>query len=304
MFNFSSSFLDFRALIAQLQAEQDARANQLVEENSQQTLTIRTGDDVTGGADFGGDIIRITNDDVETPADPVAEAEVESEPEAPVVEADVNLQPEAPVIEDAAPTSQLQVIRISQQGGEIVVEGDVPDNAVLEVNEGQGATGQPTGSNVTITAIEKQIDLNLQPAAEPDQVLEGGAGRDSLRGDTGNDVLNGNAGNDRLTGGAGDDVLAGGTGRDVLDGGEGNDTFVFNEGDGFDRIRNFDLLGDDQLQLNVDGIDSVDDFLGMLTRVQDAGDAVSATFDFGNGDRLNIVLDSVDNLTAEDFIFG
>lgn len=83
-------------------------------------------------------------------------------------------------------------------------------------------------------------------------------------------MLNCNAGDDRLTGGAGDDVLADGTGRDVLDGGERNDTFVFNEGAGFDRNRNFDLLGD----------------------------AVSATFGFGNGDRLNIVLDSVDNLTA------
>jgi len=125
-----------------------------------------------------------------------------------------------------------------------------------------------------------------------------------LRGGSGDDVIDGKAGRDWLTGGAGDDVLAGGTGRDILDGGLGDDTFIFNEGDGFDSIRNFDLLGNDVIELNVDGINTLDDFLGTLTNVRDAGDAVNATFDFGDGDRLSITLESVESLTSEDLIFG
>lgn len=300
MLNFSSSFLDFRALIARLQAEQDARAAQIVADNSQQTLIVRTGDDVTGGANFGGDIIRITPDDVQAPAEPAAPvAEVPPEP-APA--------PEVAEVEVAeAPVRELEIIRITPGEDGPVVEGDVPDNATLVVNQGAGAVNEPgstPGSTVTITAVEEQINRNPEPAPEPDQVLEGGEGRDRLRGDTGNDVLNGNGGSDRLTGGAGDDILAGGTGRDFLDGGLGNDIFVFNEGDGSDFIRNFDLLGDDKLQIDIDGINSVEDFLGTLTQVRDSGDAISATFDFGGGDRLNIVLDSIESLTTEDFIFG
>jgi Ca2+-binding RTX toxin-like protein len=175
----------------------------------------------------------------------------------------------------------------------------------FEVSSGQAMDTPTTGSGTTVesTVIEQQIPRNPQPESEPGVTLEGGEGVDGLRGGDGDDVLSGNGGNDRLFGGDGNDILAGGTGRDVLDGGFGDDTFIYNEGDGFDRIRNFDLLGDDKLQLGIDGIDSVEDFLATLTSVADAGDAVSATFDFGDGDRLIIVLDSVDNLTEEDFIF-
>jgi len=227
------------------------------------------------------------------------EVVVEAAPEV-VVEAAPEVAPEpAP-----APSNGPQIIRITQGEDGPVVEGNVPENATLEVAQGPDAVANPDGPAVVITANTQQINRTPEPAAEPAQVIEGDDGRDFLRGDTGNDVINGNGGRDWLIGGAGDDVLAGGTGRDILDGGLGDDTFIFNEGDGFDRIRNFDLLGDDVIELNVDGIDNLDDFLGTLSRVRDAGDAVNATFDFGGGDRLNITLDSLDNLTSEDFIFG
>jgi|GEM_PF-7050113 len=250
MFSFFSSFAAFRERIAQLQAEQDARAAQLAADNSEQTLTITTGEDVVDRSGEDG------------------------------------------------------IIRITQGENGPVVEGELPDNAVLEVNQGPGAVANPGNPGVIITANTQQIDRNPQPEAEPAQVLEGGAGGDFLRGGSGDDVIDGKAGRDWLTGGAGDDVLAGGTGRDILDGGLGDDTFIFNEGDGFDSIRNFDLLGNDVIELNVDGINTLDDFLGTLTNVRDAGDAVNATFDFGDGDRLSITLESVESLTSEDLIFG
>jgi Ca2+-binding RTX toxin-like protein len=66
--------------------------------------------------------------------------------------------------------------------------------------------------------------------------LDGGVARDHLYGEAGNDVLVGGQGVDRLYGGDGDDVLRGGSGNDYLYGGTGADTFLFDRGDGFDRI--------------------------------------------------------------------
>lgn len=70
-------------------------------------------------------------------------------------------------------------------------------------------------------------------------ILDGGNGNDRLYGGSGHDDLQGGAGNDRLWGSSGDDVLAGGTGNDKLYGGSGSDVFVFNEGDGRDRVQDF-----------------------------------------------------------------
>ncbi|ABG33480.1 hypothetical protein CEP88_09405 [Roseobacter denitrificans] len=307
MFSFSNSFADFRALIERLQGEQDARAAQIVTNNSEQTLTIRRGDDVSERADDEG-IIRVTQGENgpliegDLPDNAVLQVGQGQGALAPVAE---DVTAPAPVVEQAAEmtasTVSSNIIRLTQGENGPVVQGDVPENAELVVGQGAGDVGRPTESSVVITGGTEQIDRS--PAPEPAQTIEGSEGRDFLRGGTGDDVINGNDGRDRLTGGDGDDVLAGGKGSDVLDGGQGDDVFIFNEGDGFDQIRNFDLLGDDVLQIGVDGIDSLDDFLGALTSTQDAGQAENATFDFGGGDRLNITLDAVENLTAEDFIF-
>jgi hypothetical protein len=239
------------------------------------------------------------------------ESEIPAAPQAPVVEA----APAAPVV-DAAPEAEAQQPSSSVVSADVVQAAGGDPVAVVEENLAENAeggadvailepTGEPTGNVVVENGFVVEIETPAPEAPIVDGlVLDGGAGRDRLRGDDGDDIITGNAGRDRLFGEDGDDVLAGGTGNDFLDGGAGNDTFIFNEGDGFDRISNFDLLGDDVLQIDIDGINSLDDFLGALTSTRDAGQAVSATFDFGGGDRLNLVLDSVENLTAEDFIFG
>jgi Ca2+-binding RTX toxin-like protein len=94
--------------------------------------------------------------------------------------------------------------------------------------------------------------------------LWGGLNHDQLYGDAGNDFLNGGDGGDELLGGEGDDWLEGGGGadslqgdkgddhlmgnhgNDLLAGGEGVDTYVFNLGDGVDRIQ--DLSTGNRLQ--------------------------------------------------------
>lgn len=333
MRTFSDAFLAFQARVAQFRAERDAQiaaeleaagvpANDQSGTNSTSIFVTQiSGEEpvVTSTVSDTGTVTVV--DDPE----PIAERDganfqsisiTQTAGEEPVVTETGNIDLEAPAEPEAAlvaptdpapsdPQSTTVSVTVTQGAGEepVVAVSQSGDGDVT-IEAGSGAAGDPTVSGVIEqgVVIEQQIDRN--PVDEVDGlVLDGDDGRDRLRGDNGDDVLNGNGGNDRLTGGAGDDVLSGGAGRDRLDGGLGDDVFVFNTGDGFDRISNFDLLGDDRLQIDIEGVDSVDDFLGALVRVRDAGDAQTALFDFGGGDRLNIVLDSVDNLTSEDFVF-
>ena len=96
-----------------------------------------------------------------------------------------------------------------------------------------------------------------------DDKISGGNGGDSLYGDAGLDTLSGDAGNDSLSGGEhddvlfggagadslygdeGDDRLVGGVGDDYLNGGSGANTYVFQLGDGADRIS--DTTGQDKI---------------------------------------------------------
>ncbi|MEM9101029.1 MAG: calcium-binding protein [Pseudomonadota bacterium] len=68
------------------------------------------------------------------------------------------------------------------------------------------------------------------------------------REDTANDYLDGGAGDDELFGADGDNTLIGGKDNDILQGGKGNDTYIFNTGDGKDKI--IDTEGSNQLVIN------------------------------------------------------
>ena len=67
-----------------------------------------------------------------------------------------------------------------------------------------------------------------------DDTLYGGTGDDLIKGQAGADTLYGDAGNDDLQGGAGDDTLYGDAGNDTLDGGSGDD--ILDGGDGNDTL--------------------------------------------------------------------
>ena len=62
---------------------------------------------------------------------------------------------------------------------------------------------------------------------------------DNVTGTQYDDIIYGNGGNDTLNAGNGNDILVGGKGDDSLDGGYGNDTYVWNLGDGFDTISDY-----------------------------------------------------------------
>ena len=62
---------------------------------------------------------------------------------------------------------------------------------------------------------------------------------DDVSGTQYDDIIYGNGGNDTIEAGKGNDILIGGKGNDSLDGGYGNDTYVWNLGDGFDTISDY-----------------------------------------------------------------
>src|SRR5262249_32655390 len=79
------------------------------------------------------------------------------------------------------------------------------------------------------------------------------------------DLLRGGQGDDAIVGFTGNDLIFGDLGQDALEGSEGNDTFVFDSagatattnpspvGAAGDTIFDFDLLGDDRLDLGAAG---------------------------------------------------
>jgi len=127
-----------------------------------------------------------------------------------------------------------------------------------------------------------------------DDFIDGGAGRDFLSGGRGDDTLNGGEGRDVVKGGSGDDIVNGGAGSDLLFGGRGNDTFVFNEGDGQDRVFDFNLHAD-KVDLSSFNLESLDD-----VQVHDRW--FGTQIEMGNGDTLTLSWVDADHLTTDNFI--
>jgi len=119
-------------------------------------------------------------------------------------------------------------------------------------------------------------------------LLYGDDGDDEIHSGEGDDVLYGGTGNDRLYAGTGNDRLVGGTGNDLLDGDEGDDTYIFNKGDGEDRI--FDANGlADEVRLGHESIDVVFERVNSSLRVRMPGSLDAITIDsWYNGDAYKI----------------
>ncbi|MEP7301982.1 MAG: calcium-binding protein, partial [Caldimonas sp.] len=150
----------------------------------------------------------------------------------------------------------------------LVGDGDYVDIAAEANDSLEGGKGKDTllgnGGNDT-----------LDGGADAD-VLQGDAGDDILSGDAGNDRLDGNAGEDFLDGGSGTDTLAGNADDDYLNGGEGADLLF---GDAGDDYLEGDA-GDDSLQ----GGEGRDTLTGGAGRDVLAGGVGDDTYVFAFGD--------------------
>jgi Ca2+-binding RTX toxin-like protein len=92
------------------------------------------------------------------------------------------------------------------------------------VNDVAGATVTGTEGRDTIDAT-RTVKGQLKPTTD-DDIINAGAGNDSVWALGGSDVIDGGAGDDYLSGDAGNDRLTGGLGADRLFGGTDDDVFV------------------------------------------------------------------------------
>lgn len=98
------------------------------------------------------------------------------------------------------------------------------------------------------TLAENVENLFLRSAAN--LAAKGNGLANTMVGNGAANTLEGLGGADRLDGRGGSDRLVGGLGADILTGGTGNDSFVFAAGHGHDTITDFDLSGDDLLEIS------------------------------------------------------
>ncbi|MDH4305452.1 MAG: putative Ig domain-containing protein, partial [Nitrospira sp.] len=116
------------------------------------------------------------------------------------------------------------------------------DNTGDRVTEGLDNGSDTVQSSVSFVLAENLEDLTLTGTSD----LNGtGNGLDNLiTGTSGMNRLEGKGGVDHLIGNGGNDILIGGTGdEDLLEGGIGFDTYLYNAGDGLDRIEDSDADG-------------------------------------------------------------
>lgn len=119
----------------------------------------------------------------------------------------------------------------------------------------------------------------------------GTAGDDSLAStSTFGSILRGEDGNDSLTGNVGNDSFSGGSGVD---------TFNIGADNGRDLIQDFEAEAGEVVNLNVEGVNSLQDLLNTVTN-----DQGSVVFDFGSGNRLTLANVSISDLSADNFNFN
>ncbi len=116
---------------------------------------------------------------------------------------------------------------------------DDPGDQVIEApNNGRDAVE----SSVSFTLGTNVEDLTLTGSSDLN-----GTGNEldnTITGNNGINRLDGHGGTDHLIGGDKNDILLGGTGdNDLLEGGTGFDTYLYNAGDGTDRIEDSDATG-------------------------------------------------------------
>jgi Ca2+-binding RTX toxin-like protein len=132
-------------------------------------------------------------------------------------------------------------------------------------------------------------------------LLDGDLGRDTIYGGAGNDSIEGGAGNDVIYGGFGNDLISGDEGNDTMNGGAGRDTFVFDTGEGDDRINGFVAGASiaDRLDLRDAAFDFVT-FNDVLARATDT--AAGVRIDLGAGDSVLLAGVREAKLALNDFI--
>ncbi|HET8652982.1 MAG TPA: hypothetical protein VFM13_10475 [Gaiellaceae bacterium] len=200
-------------------------------------------------------------------------------------------------------------------------------NDRLNVDPGAGSdrvTIEGSAGNDTIgvapAATAPHIAVSGGPAGLPIDVvnaealsIEALAGNDTLTGAVGlatltQLTLDGGAGNDTINGGDGNDSLRGGTENDTVDGnrgddtgllGAGDDTFVWDPGDGSDKVEGD--AGIDTMLFNGAGVAENFDFSANGNRLKFFRNVANITMDVDDTERVDLrALGGVDNTVVND----
>ena len=158
---------------------------------------------------------------------------------------------------NAQGSDEVDTVRLLNNSDDVSLDLGVGDDVIVTAN-----------GNDIIDAGEGNDTIN---AGTGDDTIIGGLGDDTINAGEGNDIIDGGEGNDTINAGAGNDIIEGDVGDDILRGGEGHDIYIFNRGDGTDRIQEHEYY---------------------LSGVNDGG---IDTIKFGEGIMVNDLIIKVDN---------
>ncbi len=185
-------------------------------------------------------------------------------------------------------------------GDDVLNGGSGIDTAVFSGTVNTTVRLTTTAAQATGHGNDRLIGIENVTTAGGNDRLTGNGAANILNAGAGDDSLYGGSGNDTLYGGSGNDLLRGDAGDDVLNGGTGGDTFEFRTDFGADRIIGF---ANDVDLIRLD--DAI--FGGGLTAAQVVstyGSIVggACVLDFGGGNA--ITFDGFGNLSdlTDDFI--
>ncbi|HET6576045.1 MAG TPA: calcium-binding protein [Fimbriiglobus sp.] len=186
---------------------------------------------------------------------------------------------------------------------QVIVNG-TNGNDTVQVTGAAGSfavTGLP--AVVTALGVEPTDQLVIQGLDGDDTIdahaVAAGVVLFGADGGAGNDTITGTAGVDLLKGNDGDDLIIGGRGDDVAELGAGRDTFVWNPGDGSDRVEGQD--GSDAMLFNGANIDENIDVSANGSRVLFTRDVGTVDMDLNGVEEIDFnALDGADSITVND----
>ncbi|NIA68615.1 family 16 glycosylhydrolase [Pelagibius litoralis] len=197
--------------------------------------------------------------------------------------------------------------RLFGQDGNDVLRGNGGTDTIDGGNGNDTVEYHPTSANLRIDLAEgtARAGSHTETLVSIENAVSS-YGKDTLAGDAGDNVLRSGHGRDRLIGHEGDDTLSGGSGGDI---------FIFRKlnqdgGDGHDRITDFHKASDklafrDLIDSDQDGDIDLDDLLGSVASVSDAGAGGDVVVAFGNGASLTFAglgngqMDSITDLVRD-----
>lgn len=170
----------------------------------------------------------------------------------------------------------------------------------MAIIEGNGRANRLLGTGLA-DDIEGKGGNDVLYGFGGNDILDGDLGRDTIFGGSGNDSIEGGGGNDVIYGGLGNDLISGDEGNDTMSGGAGRDTFVFDTGDGDDRINGF--IAGSSIADRLDLRDAAFDFVTLSDVLARATDTASGVrIDLGAGDSVILTGVREAKLALNDFI--